>query len=207
MEILKKQIITVSFLLIGFSSFSQSDNLALRKAFKESYTLEYNKAYAEAIASLSKVQDENSYEIQLRLGWLNYMNKNYTQSVTNYSKATSLKPYAIEAKLGIIKPLSALESWDKVLQVYEEILKIDPQNYTANYWSGTIYYNRKKYDQASRLYEKIVNLYPFDYDANHMLAWTYLNMGKSNEAKAFFGKALLNRPDDTSSIEGLSKIK
>ena len=207
MEILKKQIITISFLLIGFCSFSQSDNLALRKAFKESYAFQYNKAYAEAIGSLSKVHDENSYELQLRLGWLNYINKNYTQSLANYSKAVSLKPYAIEAKLGIVKPLSALESWDKVLQAYEEILKIDPQNYTANYWAGAIYYNRKKYDQASRYYEKIVNLYPFDYDANHMLAWTYLNLGKSNEAKAFFGKALLNRPDDASSLEGLSTLK
>lgn len=207
MEILKKQIIAISFLLIGFSSFSQSDNLALRKAFKESYSFEYTKAYAEAIASLTKVHDENSYELQLRLGWLNYMNKNYTQSMANYSKAASLKTYAVEAKLGLIKPLSALESWDKVLQSYEEVLKIDPQNYTANYWAGTIYYNRKKYDQASRLFEKIVNLYPFDYDANHMLAWTYFNLGKTNEAKAFFGKALLNRPDDSSSLDGLSKLK
>lgn len=207
MEILKKQIIAISFLLIGFSSFSQSDNLALRKAFKESYSFEYNKAYAEAIASLTKVHDDNSYELQLRLGWLNYMNKNYTQSLANYSKAASLKPYAVEAKLGLIKPLSALESWDKVLQAYEEVIKIDPQNYTANYWAGTIYYNRKKYDQASRFFEKIVNLYPFDYDANHMLAWTYFNLGKTNEAKAFFGKALLNRPDDSSSLDGLSKLK
>lgn len=207
MEILKKQIIALSFLFIGFSSIAQGDNLALRKAFKESYSLEYNKAYADAIASLTKVHDENSYELQLRLGWLNYMNKNYTQSLASYTKAANLKPYAVEAKLGIVKPLSALESWDKVLQAYEEILKIDPQNYTANYWAGTIYYNRKKYDQASRLFEKIVNLYPFDYDANHMLAWTYLNMGKNNEAKAFFGKALLNRPDDSSSLEGLSKLK
>jgi tetratricopeptide (TPR) repeat protein len=207
MEILKKQIIAISFLLLSYSSFSQGDYSALRKAFKDSYTLEYNKAYGEAIASLAKVHDENSYELQLRLGWLNYMNKNYNQSLANYSRAASLKPYALEAKLGLIKPLSVLESWDKVLQAYEEILKIDPQNYTANYWAGNIYYNRKKYDQASRLFEKIVNLYPFDYDANHMLAWTYLNMGKNNEAKAFFGKALLNRPDDSSSLDGLSKLK
>jgi hypothetical protein len=32
-------------------------------------------------------------------------------------------------------------------------------------------------------------------------------MGKNNEAKAFFNKALLNRPDDSSSLDGLSKIK
>ncbi|MEI8075501.1 MAG: tetratricopeptide repeat protein [Bacteroidota bacterium] len=207
MEILKKQIIAISFLMMGLTSYAQADNLALRKAFKESYTFEYSKLYAEAIAALAKVHDENSYELQLRLGWLNYMNKNYTQSQAFYSKAVSLKPYAVEAKLGLVKPLSALESWDKVLQLYEEVIKIDPQNYTANYWAGAIYYTRKKYEPASRLFEKIVNLYPFDYDGNHMLAWTYLNMGKNNEAKAFFNKALLNRPDDSSSLDGISKLK
>jgi tetratricopeptide (TPR) repeat protein len=207
MEILKKQILAISCFIIAISSYAQSDNIALRKAFKESYNLEYAKNYGEAIASLSKFHDDNTYEVQLRLGWLHYLNKNYIQSQLNYSKATSLKPYAVEAKLGLIKPLSALENWDKVLQLYEEVLKIDPQNYTANYWSGAIFYARKKYEQASKLFEKIVNLYPFDYDGNHMLAWTYLNMGKNNEAKAFFNKALLNRPEDSSSLEGLSKIK
>ncbi len=207
MEILKKQIITITCLVLGISSFAQTDNLVLRKAFKESYTFEYNKAYGDAIAVLSKVHDENSYELQLRLGWLNYMNKNYTQSQASYTKAVSLKPYAVEAKLGLVKPLSALESWDKVLQLYEEVIKIDPQNYTANYWAGAIFYTRKKYESAARFFEKIVNLYPFDYDGNHMLAWTYLNMGKNNEAKAFFNKALLNRPEDSSSLDGMSKLK
>ncbi len=207
MEILKKQIIAISCFVFAISSYGQTDNLALRKAFKESYTFEYNKNYGEAISSIAKFHEDNSYELQLRLGWLYYLNKNYTQSQGYYSKAASLKPYAVEAKLGLVKPLSALESWDKVLQLYEEVIKIDPQNYTANYWAGAIYYSRKKYEPASRLFEKIINLYPFDYDGNHMLAWTYLNMGKNNEAKAFFNKALLNRPEDSSSLEGLSKIK
>ncbi|MFX4439369.1 tetratricopeptide repeat protein, partial [Acinetobacter baumannii] len=89
----------------------------------------------------------------------------------------------------------------------EDILKIDAQNVTANYWAGVMQYNRKKYEQAARHFEKVVNLYPFDYDSNHMLAWTYLNLGKNNDAKTLFNKALLIRPADSSSLEGLSKIK
>jgi tetratricopeptide (TPR) repeat protein len=206
MEILKRQIITIAIMLFSFSAFAQSDAV-VQKAFKDSYTQEYNKLYGEAIATITKVFDANSYEINLRLGWLNYLNKNYTQSVALYQKAVALKPYAVEAKLGLVKPLSVLESWDKVLQTYEDILKVDAQNYTANYWAGVIQYNRKKYEQASKLFEKVVNLYPFDYDGNHMLAWTYLNMGKNNDAKTLFNKALLNRPADASCLEGLSKIK
>ncbi len=191
--------------LFGFLTVQGQQDVLLR-AFQESYVHEYNKRYAEAISVLSKTNDD-SYEVNARLGYLQYLNKNYTQSVTSYQQAINSKPYAIEARLGIVKSLSALESWDKVLQQYEEILKIDPQNTFANYWAGVILYNRKKYQQAIKYFEKIVNLYPFDYESNHMLAWTYLNLGRNNDAKKVFQKALLIKPGDTSSLEGLGKVK
>lgn len=206
MEILKKIICFSALLLLTDYSFAQNET-KLQKAFSDSYTQEYAKKYGEAISSISSFYNEDSYEINIRLGWLEYMNKNYAQSLSYYQKAVSLKPYSVEAKLGIVKPLSALENWDKVMSQYEEVLKIDPQNYTANYWAGVINYNRKKYEQACKLFEKLVNLYPFDYDSNHMLAWSYLNVGRSNDAKLLFHKALLIRPGDASCLEGLSKIK
>ncbi len=204
MEILKRTMITAVIMLSAFLAQAQSE---LLKAFTDSYTQEYNKKYPEAIASLTKVYNADNYELNLRLGWLHYSNKNYAQSEIFYQLAVKQKPYSVEAKLGLVKPLSAVESLDKVMQQYEDILKVDAQNYTANYWGGVIQYNRKKYEAASKLFEKIVNLYPFDYDGNHMLAWTYLNMGKNNDAKILFNKALLNRPADASCLEGLGKIK
>ena len=198
--------ITAVIMLSAFFVQAQSQS-ELQKAFTDSYTQEYNKKYPEAIASLTKVYNADNYELNLRLGWLHYSNKNYVQSENFYQLAVKQKPYSIEAKLGLVKPLSAVESLDKVLQQYDDIMKVDAQNYTANYWAGVIQYNRKKYEAASKLFEKIVNLYPFDYDGNHMLAWTYLNIGKNNDAKILFNKALLNRPADASSLEGLGKIK
>ncbi|HEX8356647.1 MAG TPA: tetratricopeptide repeat protein [Segetibacter sp.] len=185
---------------------AQGDGI-LRTAFRDSYTQEYAKNYADAIAALNKVYTESSYEMNLRMGWLHYNNKNYTVSESYYSKAVNLKPDAVEAKMGLIMPLVFLESWDKVLKQYEDILKMDPLNSTANYWAGTIYYNRKKYEMASKYFEKVVKLYPFAYDANHMLGWSYLNLGKLQEAKALFTKVLLISPDDSSAQQGLGKIK
>ncbi len=206
MQILRQTIFTAIITLLFINANAQNA-AALQKAFSESYTQEYNKKYAEAIAAIAKVNSDDNYETNLRLGWLYYSNKNYTQSQTHYQKAVSLKPYSLEAKLGLVKPLSALESWDKVLEQYDEILKIDAQNYTANYWAGVILYNRKKYEASIKLFEKLVNLYPFDYDANHMLAWSYLNSGRNNDAKVLFNKALLIKPGDASCISGLAMIK
>lgn len=194
-------------ILCATLSLNAQNDAALLKAFTESYNLEYNKQYAEAAQILLKSYQENSYETNLRLGWLIYLSKNYPVSQQYYQKAVDLKPYATEPKLGLTKALAALESWDKVLKTYEDILKTDPQNYTANYWGGMIYYNRSNFEKASRLFEKIVNLYPFDYDGNHMLAWSYLFMGRNNEAKLLFQKALLNRPTDSSCLDGLKRVK
>ena len=205
METLKQTLTAIVLSCISLTAFAQTD--ALHKAFSESYTQEYNKKYGDAINSLTKVYQENSYELNLRLGWLHYSNKNYSASKSYYEKAVALKQYSIEAKLGLVKPLAALEAWDKVLQQYEEVLKIDVQNYTANYWTGVTWYNRKKYEQAARYFERIINLYPFDYDANHLLGWTYYFLGRSKDARVVFNMALLNRPDDASAKEGLGLLK
>jgi tetratricopeptide (TPR) repeat protein len=172
MEILKKAIAILFFIISSFWAVAQNEAV-MQKAFSESYKMEAAYKYSEAINALTSFNNKDSYELNLRLGWLNYLNKNYTQAQTFYQRAVSLKPYAIEAKLGYVKTLAAAENWDKVMQQYEEILKIDPQNYTANYWSGVIYYNRKKYEAASKIFEKLINLYPFDYDANPV-SYTHL---------------------------------
>ena len=202
-----KKILLIAVMMVQVSMAVAQTDATYQKAFSDSYVNEYTRKYSEAIGNLTRLNDDNSYEVNLRMGWLYYLNKSYSQSVTHYQKAAAAKPYAIEAKLGLVKPLSVQENWDKVMQQYEEILKIDGQNSTANYWAGVINYNKKKYEQAQKFFEKAVNLYPFDYDATHMLAWTYLNMGRNNDAKVLFNKALLMRPADPSSLSGLSKIK
>jgi tetratricopeptide (TPR) repeat protein len=205
METLKK-ILVMMLMAISIQYPAHSQTFAeLQKAFAASIIAEAKGNYTEAVNQITPVYSDKNYECNLRLGWLYYLLQNYTKSESFYKVAVALKPYSVEAKLGYIKPLSVLESWDIVLKQYEEILKIDPQNYSANYWAGIIHYNRKKYDAAAKYFEKIVNLFPFDYDANHMLGWTYLFQGKKAEAKVLFQQALLIRTSDASALDGLSK--
>ena len=204
MEILRRSYYTLLLVLLVSFSYAQSD-AALQKAFKNSYANENKKDYQGAIADIAPYYSEKNYEVSIRLGWLNYMNKNYSASQNYYLKAVNLKPNSIEAKFGYVKPLSFLQSWDKVLAQYIDIIKIDPQNTQANYWAGVIYYNRKNFAEASKLFKSVVGLYPFDYDGNHMLGWASLMAGKKAEAKLYFNKALIIKPDDLSSLEGINR--
>ncbi|MFD2144726.1 tetratricopeptide repeat protein [Mucilaginibacter antarcticus] len=206
MEILKRTGFIV-LLILASSLLQAQTSTVLQKAFKNSYTDENNKNYTAAINDISPYYSEGSYELNIRLGWLHYLNKNYNASQSYYARAAAAKPGSIEAKFGYVKPLSYLQSWDKVVEQYLAIIRIDPQNTQANYWLGVIYYNRKQYDNAIRCFKVVINLYPFDYDGNHMLAWACLLSNRKTDAQNYFTKALLIKPDDTSSLDGLNKSK
>jgi len=201
-------VILVLFLVTRISAQSGSGNITdLQSAFKESYAFEANGLYGSAIDVLVKVYDAGSYEINLRLGWLQYLNKQYQESVDYYNKAINLMPYSVEAKLGLANPLAVLEDWTKLEELYKSILTIDPNNSQVNYRLGTIYYYRPDYPSAFKHFEKVVNMYPFDFSSVNMLAWTNFQLGKTREAEILFNKSLLISPDHPSSLAGLKALK
>lgn len=206
METLKtKSIIAIITMLFCANPIFAQTFEETQNAFKASYVNEYKANYTAAISDLQKVYKDNSYECNLRLGWLHYLGKKYDKSLEYYQKAIALKKYSVEARMGYIKPANMLKKYTDVYNKYEEILTIDPYNSVANYWVGVSYYNVKKYDIAAKYFELVVNMYPFDFDGNHMLAWTYLSLGRKPEAKILFQKALLYKPADESAKSGLSK--
>lgn len=204
---MKRLILIACFTLMPLLLINSQDFVKLTSAFSESYAKEKLGKYSEAGAALKAYYDANSYEINLRLGWLTYLQGQFTESLNYYNKAIELMPYAIEPRLGVVLPASALGNWDFVINHYNKILSIDPNNTVTLYRLGLIYYDRKNYKQASQYFEKVVNLYPFDYQSILMLGWTDYRLGKTREAKVLFSKALLYYPDDASAKEGLSLVK
>jgi tetratricopeptide (TPR) repeat protein len=202
-----KYFVTTLLLFFSLTLFSQTNYAVLQAAFAKSQEYEGRGNFAEAISSVKAVYQEDSYEINLRLGWVTYLNGSFTESCAYYQKAIKLKPYSIEAKIGFANPASALGNWDQVVTQYNDVLAIDPQNTTVNYRMGSIYYGRKDFAKAEKHLEKVINLYPFDYDTMILYAWTSFKLGKLREAQVMFNKVLLNKPKDTSALEGLSLIK
>lgn len=205
METLKHLILAVC---ISFSAslFSQNGKEVLA-AFSKSYTFENEYNYSAAIDAIKKVYEENSYETNLRLGWLHYLSGKQVESSQYYQKAIKLMPLSIEARLGYVLPQTSLSNWNNVKSTYLDILKIDPKNSKVIYRLGLIYYYNKEYTVAIKYFETLANMYPFDYDSILMFAWTHYQLGKLREAKVLFQRVLLIKPNDESAQEGLSLIK
>lgn len=201
-----KNLIVPVLTLISVNLVAQ-DFAKLTVAFSESYAKEKEGKYADAVKPLKAMYDEKSYEINLRLGWLTYMQGQFSESVGYYSKAIELMPYAIEPRLGIVLPASAMGNWSLVVEQYNKILSVDPNNTLVLYRMGLISYENKDYKKAYTYFEKVVNLYPFDYHSLLMLGWTNYQLGKTKEAKVLFQKALLYDPTSASAKEGLGLIK
>lgn len=204
-----RSIITGLFLFLAMSGVTgQSANFEKTvKGFQSSYLNEATGDLQAAIEDLKNVYDENSYEINLRLGWLAYSSGSFTESYSYYNRAIDLKPFAIEPRFGVIYPSAAMGNWEIVINQYKTILEIAPSNTIAMHRLGLVYYGRKEYEKAEKLFDKVVNLFPFDYDGLLMLGWTKFQLKKYREAKVLFNKALMNTPGGQSAIEGLDLLE
>jgi tetratricopeptide (TPR) repeat protein len=185
----------------------QAQNKTVLAAFSSSYEYEAVAKYDAAIASLNTVYSATSYEINMRMGWLNYLAAKQKEAVSFYQKAIVLMPAATEPKWAIINAYTIQENWVEIEKTYLAILKLDAKNATANYNLGLIYYYRKDYISAKKYFDVALNLYPFGYNNMLMSAWTNYFLGNKNDATVLFNKTLLYSPNDASALEGLSLIK
>ena len=207
MEFLNRILLLSLATLITAGSYAQITQEKLEKAFSQSYQFEKKGDFKASAKEIQNVYEEESYEINLRLGWLYYNAKMYDESVAFYTKAQKLKPYSEESKFGLILPKAAQSKWNDVISLYDKILELNPNNTIALYRLGLIWYERKDYNKAYPLFKKVVDLYPFGYDGLLMLAWTSYFTGNYNQAKILFNKVKLFNPGDKSANEGLKLLK
>lgn len=207
MDFLRKYFIATLFLILICGNLSAQSFVDKKDAFQKSYIQEATGEYVAAAVSLKNVYEEESYELNLRLGWLSYLSGSFTESKAYYSKAISLMPYAVEPRFGLVYPAAAMGNWTEVIQQYNKILEITPNNSIALHRLGLIYYGREDYENAKKNFEKVVNLYPFDYDGLTMLAWSHFRLNNVRVATILFQKALLNTPNGSSALEGLDLLK
>jgi tetratricopeptide (TPR) repeat protein len=203
--IIKHTIMKRTILLAIIFCYSSVYAQTTESAFSKSYSFEYETQYAKAIAALTDLHID-SYQINLRLGWLYYLSKDYVKAESCYRKAVTAEPSSIEARFGLVLPLSTVGNWNSVLAVYLEIVKLDPNNSIANYRIASIYFARKDYTNAKTYVSKVLKLYPFDYDSNLLSGKILIAQTKNADAKKYIIKALEYNPQSEEAKAILKKL-
>ena len=200
------------YLFLFFFLFSKIFALSLediKNAYYTSYKYEVAGDYKDAIRSLMIIYNNypNGYTVNLRLGWLYYLNKNYSNSIFHYKKAIKVAPYSVEAKLGLTLPLLAQGKYSSVEKLCYQILNQDFYNYYGNLKLVYVLRKQKKYDLAEKVINKMLYLYPTD--TNFLLELGILKFEKRefNNAKRILNDVLILDPENLKAKHYLKLLK
>jgi len=147
----------------------------IKSQYFKSYDYEQMQKYDEAIKVLSPLYQKypNGYTLNLRFGWLFYLNKQYMDAIKYYKKASLINPNSLEAKLGLAKTYLETSSFKDAERECQQILKIDHYNYYANLSLIKALVGEKKYDTADEIIKKMLTIYPTDTVYLEQLAIVY----------------------------------
>jgi tetratricopeptide (TPR) repeat protein len=155
----------IVFIFFTFSFlFADTEFDKIKTQYFKSYDYEQMGKYSEAIKVLSPLYRRypKGYTLNLRFGWLFFLDKKYNNAIKYYQKASLINTYALDPKLGLIRIYLATSSYKKAQTTATSILKIDFYNYYANLYMIKTLIAERKYDIASKNLEKMLALYPTD---------------------------------------------
>jgi len=184
-------------IILIVSLLQSSDFQNIKLAYLKSYDYEQMERYGEAIKVLTPLINKypKGYTLNLRFGWLLYLNKNYNDSIKFYKKASLLSPYALDPRLGLIRDYLDTYAFKKAEIVAYEVLKIDFYNYYANIYAIQALIAQKKYEASTKITNKMLSLYPTDVSFLELLAVIYKNTNNKLLNK-LYGDILILDPNN-----------
>ena len=156
-------------------AFSSEEFENIKTHYFKSYDYEQVGKYSEAIKVLAPLYKKysNGYTLNLRFGWLFYLDKKYNDSIKYYKKASLLNIYALNPKLGLVRVYLDTYNYSDAESVAQELLKIDYYNYYANLFMIKALIGQKKYDTALESVNKMLAIYPTNVAYLEQLAIVY----------------------------------
>jgi tetratricopeptide (TPR) repeat protein len=178
----------------------------VQKLWIASFTAENNKEYEAAIAAVEKVvQTANSGKnafVQMRLGWLHYLDEDYEEAIAAYKTSIEIAPKAITPRQGLLNCYLALNKTDDAIEAAHAILKLDPLNIRANKTLGDLYYVKGDFTRSGAHFQRLTVAYPDDLQLATNLGWCYLKLDEKELALRIFSNVLAVQPDSISAISG-----
>jgi len=168
---MKKLFILSFFVCLLFGSDTQK----IEESYFKSYDYEKMGRYEEAIKVLIPIYKKypKGYTLNLRLGWLFYLDKKYNDAIKYYKKASILNTYALDPRIGLIRIHLDRYDYEKAEHISYEVMKIDYYNFYANLYAIKALILQKKYDIALKITRKMLALYPTNISYLEQLAIIY----------------------------------
>ena len=169
----------------------------IKSQYFKSYDYEQMGKYKEAIKVLTPLykQYQNGYTLNLRFGWLFYLDKKYNDALKYYTKASLINTRALNPKLGLIRIYLDVSRFKEAERMANEILKIDYYNHYANLYMNRALIAEKKYDEALKNIRKMLVVYPTNVSFLEQLAIVY-KITKNQYLKQVYNDILILDPNN-----------
>lgn len=189
------------------ASAARAQELDITGSYHRSFDMERAERYQDAIRALAPVYEAypNGYTVNLRMGWLFYLNGNYNNAVAHYEVAGTAMPFSLEPKLGRLLPLLAQGRWADAETLAYQIVSVDHFNYYGNLRLLIALREQKKLEPAYQIALKMVGVYPTDMYYLVELALVNDARGDTAEARRLFGEILILYPQNETALKYLGR--
>ncbi len=133
-----------------------------------------------------------AYVELIRLG--HYQNR-FSRAEAAFHKGLEIVPDSVELLLSMGKFYVMHNNIAKLIEIYERVLEIDPQNVVAFYNLGIAYYNDDKPEIAEAFFRRAVR-FEDHADSKYYLGVIRLEAGDSSEALSYFRERVRQRKGD-----------
>ncbi len=163
---------------------------------------------AKAVRSMQQAVDNNQgyYEAYMQLGLL-YTAKHNPLAVDYFNNALNIDPKSVETYYALAMFYQENEEYNKAIETYTMLLKIDPKNKFAHYNLGYIHLvYLRVYDVAIQHFTDAINC-----DKNYAEAWynrgyCYELLGDIMNAKKDYQQAIMIKPNYQRAVDGLNRV-
>jgi tetratricopeptide (TPR) repeat protein len=150
-------------------------------------------AAVEKMAMVFKAEP-GDYLVNLRLGWLFFLEKKYKNSLDHYTRAAYQAPYSVEPLLGLSQTLLAAEEYARALETCKLILKLDPGSYLGHQRTVQAQIKLKQFANAVDTSTQALLTYPTDPVLLEQRGFALRELGRDEEAVKTLTYLLLVSP-------------
>ncbi len=179
--------------LIQFEAYANSNQ-----------TEQSNAALQKCMQYLFKLPER----IQFQIKSLHYFLKEDTEKRLAVLKMwRELYPEDLEARTALAQYFININDYDRAISEYQEMLKIDPEQFNYIHKVGDLYRQKGDFEEALKHYQQYAGQFPNNTDSFTKIADLYEHQGEHEKAKFYYEKGLVLASDDVSISLNLGDIE